>query len=181
MEIVDRVDDLVTSVGDLCEDYRLDAMTTPLSASLVQLVHQYPSDKSLDQFQSEPTRPMVFRKKSSSSSEDEDDFSTFCQTHGHSVSNIYNFRWSATSETSKSMTTGHEAQTKRWSATSADLTTCPTQQYQVCRTEKWVQFNTNNHTSRPLSYQEISYEEEEGSNSPLIVEDLVEWDELSCP
>ena len=173
----------MTSVGYLCEDYRVDAVTTPLSASLVQLVHQYPSDKSLDQFQSEPTRPLVFRKKSNSSSEDDDDFKKFCQTHGHSVSNTHtlpNFRWSANSETNRSTTTGREAQTKRWSAMSADHTTCPSQ-HQMCSTEKWVRFNIDNHTSRPLSYQEISYEEEEDKNTPIVMEDLAGWDELSCP
>ncbi len=192
--MVDRIDDLVTTVGYLCDDYRIESETTPLSASLVQLVHEYPTDSVLEQeaLTLESPRGVAYRKRSESSSEDEDDFRQFCHSHGHSLDmtstrTMPTYRWSASSERPRPTVTIDNSN-KRWSATGTmDNSVCPTSRQPVCPTQtphQWTAFNMDPHFSRPLSYQDIAYDEEDDKNTPspfLDIDNIASWEDLSCP
>ena len=195
---MDRVDDLVTSVGDLCDDYRIESVTTPLSDSLVQLVQEYPADQSpptlvRDAFHLEVPVGVVYRKKNDSSSEEEDEeFQQFCNDHGHYVHisatrTMPNYRWSASS--SSYGPPPSSSGSKRWSASSATLSNsvCKTLQQPLCvldPPDNWERFNLDRRSPRPLSYQEIAYEEEDIRNSPgpfIDFDSIAGWEDLSCP
>ena len=170
MDISERVEELSTTVGDLCQDYHIPVDSAQTDAYL-----------------------HIFQDTAYSKMEgEEEDFQTFCQNHTYLMGNTHHLGYSTLplpptrgGRTAITVSAPHPKRSQSYEGHHTPLSTnfrhsTPRNSYPQSTTyeDRWIhQDRTNCYRPRPLSYQEISYDENDYEETTPEGS----WSELSCP